>query len=451
MWLLIVLLAINAVLNESIILNYRFFVAGLPINILDILMALCLIAAVFVRRREEHDWAPRVHPLFWVTMLLFTAALVVGTIEGGLGDIPARWVLMPMRNLATLPLIIFCAYRLVDSPSRAMLLLKTLVWSSAASAVFALLFVSHTAESVAEGSNFDQFRTVSVGGDLGILAASVILFGLASRTQLYGKWRTIGLLIVGVMGTLALPHRSAWVTSAVTLLYAMFFLHRRDTIHKLMTGTMILAILAVVAWGGILALSKVADRDYGAYVEHRLLSFLPEREHFAGPEKPWDTRLPGLIREFELWTERPITGQGFGIQDVEAINHPAEGYRHNVWTSTLAETGLIGFSGMCCLVFGLLVVGFRMANDRVDVCSVLMGAAGSSIGVWSFLLASFTMSLNIQRCALAVGIVFGALLKTRAMQLSALRGDQPGATHERSPADEQAIDAQDPEYVHVHA
>src|SRR5690349_14449760 len=115
MWILIALIVFNAIAGKSILFEFRIDVAGLPINVLDVLTVIGLVAAVFSNRREENE---RTHPLLIVSFVLFAAASLAGSIGGMQNGAIPRWVITPLRNLLALPLAAFIAYRIAYSGAR---------------------------------------------------------------------------------------------------------------------------------------------------------------------------------------------------------------------------------------------------------------------------------------------------------------------------------------------
>ena len=90
--------------------------------------------------------------------------------------------------------------------------------------------------------------------------------------------------------------------------------------------------------------------------------------------------------------------------------------RHNSWTSTLAESGLIGFTGFAIIAVAQIVVGRRMVRDNTDRGSVLLGGAGVITGVHYILHGYCTMSFNQVRWAIPMALTFGAVMRCRMMQ-----------------------------------
>jgi len=373
------------------------------------------VAAVLSNRREENE---RTHPLLIVSFVLFAAASLAGSIGGMQNGAIPRWVITPLRNLLALPLAAFIAYRIAYSGARLRVLLYTLIWASLASAVLVVVFIGGETQQIAAGAaSFDELRSTGVSGDIGIIAGSALLFSLASGIHLFRRWLTILLMLVSLLGAFSLPHRSGWIVGAITFLYATYFVSRERFFRKALTGFVAFLLFGVIVWIAVGAISKGTGRDYSGYLTRRLESILPETT-VRHENKPWDTRLPGVFRELELWSGNPIMGRGFGIQDVDARTHVIQGYRHNVWTSALVEGGPCELAAMLCVVFGLSFVGYRIARTSNEPTFVVLGAVASSLGVWAFLAATSSMTLNVQGPAIFVGVIFGAMLRVRALQLA---------------------------------
>jgi hypothetical protein len=141
---------------------------------------------------------------------------------------------------------------------------------------------------------------------------------------------------------------------------------------------------------------------------------------------PWETRIPGLVVELQIWSSNPIIGRGFGCQNVLAERYAPGmasqlGFRHNVWTAALAEGGLPLLAAYLIPCVLSVVVGWRMVRAQTDRATVMIGAMAAINGMMAFMYASVTMYLNLQRAAVAVGLICGVMLRARQMQLAMLR------------------------------
>jgi len=180
-------------------------------------------------------------------------------------------------------------------------------------------------------------------------------------------------------------------------------------------GVSLLAMSAVI--------SQVTGRDFKSYViEKRVKQLLPAYDEET-KTTVLATRLPGILAELQLWLESPLIGQGFAIGTAyeDQMGARGMGMNHNVWTSALSQMGPVGFLGYVVPVIGCTIVGFRLWRDQTEPNIALLGALGAITGVISFLWASISMTINQQRLAIVVGLMFGIIFRCRAMQLTLVR------------------------------
>ena len=182
--------------------------------------------------------------------------------------------------------------------------------------------------------------------------------------------------------------------------------------------------------------SSLTGKDMFEKMEARLYSMLPG-DHAGGMKaRAWESRLPGTLKELRLWSESPVIGRGFGIHDTwEAEPQIYGGLRHNSWSSTLAETGLIGFAAFGLMAGACFLCGLRILRDGGDKYTLLMGMLGAVTAVYATVHGLATMSFNQMRPGLPLFITTGVILRLRAMQLTELR----------QMADEQAYWEQNPD------
>lgn len=415
MVVLVLLLLFNSLAGLNALMDYRFTLAGLPINILDLLTFLGAGLALITRRRQENE---QTYQFYTFILGIFFLSAIIGIVGAASNGAILRWSATALRNLLTIPLVAMIAYQIPYSYGRIKVVFYVLLWTSIISAIVAMAFISHTTSEVAMNGTFNDFRYTKLGGDYGCSAAATLLFSLAAGVWAFPRAMTIVLMIVCVLGSLALPHRSEWLCSFATCAYALFFLNRKNFIRTFVVASCATLLVGIAAIVSISAISKATGHDYLGYVTQRALSFLPGQDLSPNVNRPWETRMSGIERELALWTQNPLLGRGFGIQEVDQVSHLGASYHHNVWTSSLAEGGPVELVAMLCLVFGLMVVGQKVVSAGVDRIYVLVGAMGSSMGVWGFLMSSTTLSLNWQCPAIIVASMLGLLLRVRALQLA---------------------------------
>jgi hypothetical protein len=157
-------------------------------------------------------------------------------------------------------------------------------------------------------------------------------------------------------------------------------------------------------------------------MEKRILTLLPGRGDDAyDSHKAWDTRVPGMKAEFHYFIQSPLMGQGFAYPTTLGLDSGEVAFYHNVWISQPALMGIFGFAAYFTPVIALIVVGRRMVFDAFDKGSVLIGAMGATTGIFCLIIGSATMSINSQRGALLFAPIVAVVLKTRMLQLRAMR------------------------------
>jgi hypothetical protein len=89
-------------------------------------------------------------------------------------------------------------------------------------------------------------------------------------------------------------------------------------------------------------------------------------------------------------------------------------------------------------------VGKRMITDRFDKTSMVVGALGATTGVYYIIYGASTMSFNVLRPAIPLGIICGVVLRTRVMQLALMQSQQETAGIELVPGQPAGFEAMPP-------
>ncbi|HEY7120318.1 MAG TPA: O-antigen ligase family protein, partial [Tepidisphaeraceae bacterium] len=391
---------------------------GMPINILDALVAVGVIFLPFTlgRRRFESE---RMHTALKWSFGLLLLGTVTAALMGFITGCDQREMALMSRNVLNLAICLLIGYASVTDMRSAKWAGYIVLVSSFASACAALIFMRESTETLSMiGSTLQALRSNNMGGDLGVVLAGFIAFCLVSRLR-YIPW-IIGLPAgaIAVMGSFALPHRTCYVVAIITLSFAVWLLPRAGIGRRVATGFVLAMAAMAMVTVGVILYSRVTGRNFKEYVETRVISILPNTDLGRKENHAWDTRLPGIMYEMRMWISSPLFGRGFGSQEVMAKRDPegAMGFRHNVWTSSLAEGGLPLFLGFLFPCVASVVVGWRMAKGGADRTTVMIGAIGALEGVLCFVYASCTMSINVQRPAIPLGLICGLLLRTRQIQ-----------------------------------
>jgi hypothetical protein len=425
MWFLVLLTFANASLDQKgIILKNRINIGSLPINLLDGLLALGVIAAVvvlfFSKKREETG---QTHPAFLVTLFFFLLATLSGAIGGMMGGATIYRFANDLRNVTAFPLSMFACYFLLKRPRSAYIYSYVFVISGIFTAtLICVYFLGKTAE---EGSRLEveQVRAIQYVSWYAGLGAALLLYTALNRgVRLFAMPITILIIafcLIGQFGTLS---RSDWI-SAIGALFTLPFLlprHRRGL--RIAGFVLAIPVLFLVLWGGAAVGSIILNRDLTSHMSRRITTLLPGRgDDEYDSRKAWDTRVPGMKKEFAYFLQSPLMGQGFDYTAAVVADGGDVAFYHNVWIAQAALMGIFGFAAYFTPVVAIIVVGRRMVRDAFDKGSILVGVLGATTGVYCLIIGAATMSFNVQRGALAIGPIVAIVLRTRAMQLKAMR------------------------------
>jgi hypothetical protein len=417
MWLLLLINAINALLSNDIINSpyTRLKIGSFPANVIDVLIVLGVILLI-LPKRETYFRTERFHPGMRWAAGLFTAAIIGAGIAALVGNAPARAVITTSRNLLEVPLLMFIGYGMISRPGVLPFYYRFLCYLGFCSAVVILLTFGGNAEELSSGGDIINIRVVSYVSDYAGIAAALFLFSLGSGAKpIHRAWLAVPLAAVCFVGQFATLARSDWLALIAGIMAAVVMMPKYRFRSKLVFAFAVVPIMSVVLLSAIMVASKISGKDVGQKMILRVESLLPG-EHEGVKVKAWDTRTGAAVEELKLWIRSPIVGGGFGIHEKNINNEFAAAFRHNTWTSTLAESGIIGFSAMALMCIGQVVVGRRMVKQRLDRGSVLIGGMGVITGVHFIILSYCTMSFNQVRWAIPVATSFGVVMRCRAIQ-----------------------------------
>jgi hypothetical protein len=420
MWFLILLSILNSGLNNrGFVLEYRITVAGLPLNLFDMLLGLGLLVTViqaFVRRGSA---APvPVHRAFAALLGIFIVVLVLSSVIGFASSLLPRYVVTMARNWTAMALAMVMGYVLFTSPRSGVRLCRGYVAAGLVVSVAVLAFFKQQSEEYVGQEGVNSLRTVEYISNYAGLATALLVYSVLSGHRFMPRVMALPVAGFCLLGQCATLSRSEWLAAAAAIMSALLVLPREARASKLIAAVLVVPLLLGVLWLGVYTTSRITGHDFDAAMMDRVRSMLPNSDAFSTGPKAWDTRLPAIKRELELWAQSPVLGNGFGAQFGEwARGRWIRGFYHNVWTGAMAESGLLGLAGMLGAVLIPGVIGLRLLRDGGDVSFRLVGALGVISAAYFFVLASTTLSINTLRGALPLGIVCGAVLKARALQL----------------------------------
>jgi hypothetical protein len=423
MWLLVIISLINSLVgSHSLLFEYRLQIAGMPINVLDFLLLLAVILAL-LKGNSEKRMQTRPHRLLIPMLTIFMIALFIGVMVGlrnlSFGLTPKRLVTYT-RDFAVLPMGVLVGYQLVPHLRSAYRYRYTVVACGILTSLMIVFYFKGRGEEFGIGSSLETLRTIDYVTPYAGIACAFVLFTMLSGPRLMPVLLAVpiaGLCLVGDFATLS---RSDWVSTSASLGAVFVLLPKGQRAGKLFKGLLLAPVLLGFLGLGVVATSKVTGFDFSQKMTTRLRSMLPGEQEGV-KVKAWDSRVPGALRELQLWCNSPLWGHGIGMQYTLHTMQDEDSrmaFRHNSWSCILAETGLIGFTGAALLVGGCIVVGRRMVRDRLEPASILIGALGVITGMQYLFLGAATNGFVNQRSGMVLALTCGIVLRTRAMQLA---------------------------------
>lgn len=417
MLMLVLLTLVNACLKSAWINSgyLRINIGSFPVNINDMIIVAAVLVSL-IPKGQYYFETERPHPgLAWAIGLFLLAVL-----SGGIGAMhngaTARQISTTSRNLFEIPVLVYLGYRLMPRPSASIFFCYIVVLAGVCASLMISTNFGGQIEDLQGGKDIISVRIVDFVANYGGLASALLLFSLGSgATPLFRPWIAVPLAAICYVGQFATLGRSDWLALTAGIGAAIVIMPKYRRGSKIAFTAVVLPIMAVVLYVGMLGASSISGKDVVAKMRDRVITMLPG-EHEGVKAKAWDTRLGGAFSELTLWSQSPIVGRGFGIQDTQTDDSTS--YRHNTWTSTLAESGLVGFSAMALLCVGQIVVGRRMVRDHLDRSSVLIGGLGVITGVHFIIHGYCTMSFNQVRWAIPLALSYGMVMRCRAMQLA---------------------------------
>ena len=420
---LAIFILLNAFANNfSVVNEYRVNVAGVPVNMFDGLLIIgVLLALIRPTALSGYFRTPRMHPAMVACMVLFVLAFFGGLIGAMNNGATARQVMTCARNFLAAPAGMYVAYVLTANFKSSRGFLHISVFAGIVVSFMIVLFFREKAVIV---KNVTNIRAIAYVSPYAGLAAALMFFSLSAKLRLYPLIIALGIVCICVVGQFTTLSRSDWLAALAGVLAVVACLPRGIRARSVLRMKLALPFLAACLVLGLYVGSKVTGKNMFEKMKDRVLTMLPGDRPGTTKSKAWDTRLPSTFKELRLWASSPIIGRGLGIQDTpEAEPMFYGGLRHNTWSATLAETGLLGFMAFSVMIFGTMIAGWRMSLARTDQTTILMGALGVATAAFYVIHGMATMSFNQMRGGLPLFMVAGAVLRTRAMQLAQMEQD----------------------------
>jgi uncharacterized membrane protein YobD (UPF0266 family) len=215
--------------------------------------------------------------------------------------------------------------------------------------------------------------TFQEAGNLGqfLLAALAILFvysPFVGQKRQTTRYLAIFIITWALIATLA---RGSYAGLAVAIMALLIAETRRVCLRQIAVSAFALIVFVAV----VFPITGLTDA--------RGISFLEViTERFSGDPSSQERLKSGSVL-FDVWTDHPILGVGFGAYGAygaSLTNASILLSANGVWWSVLAETGIIGFCVFCWFVATLLLGAFRGYHScRDPELKAIIGGLGAAV------------------------------------------------------------------------
>jgi hypothetical protein len=319
-----------------------------------------------------------------------------------------------------MPAALILGYYVMKRPELGKWLAYVYILSGVLCATMILVFFAGKSDSSHALQNINELRAIDYISAYAGIAAAMLFFTLLADVKLFPKAVAFILMLYCFLGQMATLNRSNWLAQFAALIAAIFVTPPGKRMIGAARVLVLLPVLLLVLWGGTYLMSALTNTDFTGRFQQKVDSLLPNSETEV---KAWDTRIPGIVRELQLWSQSPIFGRGFGIGDFDFVETGRTNwaYRHNAWTCWLSETGIFGFTANLVMVIATIRLGAKLVRERIDPHFMVVGALGVVVAAYGLVEGMSTMGINILRGAIVLGVACGAVIRARGMQLQVKR------------------------------
>jgi hypothetical protein len=426
MWLLFLYTIVNAVTSGKGFQNvYRISLGGIELGVLEGMVGLGLLVAILMGARTKSQTpTDRTHPAYVICMILLIAGFVFGVVGSLLHDAIPHYKMVFIREYFGMPASVFIGYQLTGTLRKARKFSYAIIIAGVAVSIFMMAAFGRGAERYELKGDWGALRTTNFITNYAGVASGLLIFSVLAGLKLMPVPLALALAGFCFIGQLTPLHRSDWLAQAAAIMAIPLCLPAGARIRQSLRLVLAIAALGMSLWAGLHVASAITGRNFHKTFEDRLISMLPGERLKSSDQKAWDTRLPAMQMEIQMWLSNPVMGRGFAFEESLGLEGAARvgfGYHHNAYTSTLAQTGLVGFIGVVMAVWCPIFLGYRMVRQQFDRGSVIIGALGIIAGVQQAVLGMATASFNGYRMSMLIGLVSGIVFRVREMQLTGMR------------------------------
>jgi hypothetical protein len=431
MWVLYLSVLALGALNAQFALGEGRVDVGIPLGIFDVITITCLVAGCIfsLRQAPKGEPAPARHALLLPALLLFGVSALASAAVAISSGTDRYYILNSARDYLEIPIGALAGWSIVRGTRDCFGFVRAVILTGGLTAVLVLVYffqqgaqLSGSAEELSASSELNTLRSLDYGNFIADISAAWLVYSFGAKVRILGFRTMAALAALCIVGAVAPLHRSDWVSllAAFSMIPLLLPPGQRGRIAAVV-GIGVPVVAGALVLFAVIA-TQALSSNFGAILMDRADSLLPDYGTTTGQKMAYDSRLPGMESELALWEREPILGAGFGY-DHTTFADPDVDFRHNAWTSTLAQNGALGFICMTTVILGMIVIGIQLVRfkpGRPEFAAV--GALGAVSGTFFVINGLTTYSFNHFRMALFVGFLFGIVCKARALQLA------PGGT-----------------------
>jgi O-antigen ligase/polysaccharide polymerase Wzy-like membrane protein len=450
MWLLTLAELFNSMAHQNNVINVlRIPLGGVPLGIMEVLTILLFCYAAFFGGNLQRAYpSRRLHPVYVVTIVLLALSFVTGSIQSFVGQIPLDFYLRMARELGTWPVFIYVGYRLMATPRTATYFAGLIIVCGLCMATVLLTHFSANTEQIEISDKYNSVRVVWYISAYCGMAAMLLAYGIFTKDRLIPTFIAAPLACFCLAGQFSPLHRVEWMGMGFCMAGLIFLLPREKRISTAIKGFFVIIALTGFLLLMVQVVSSVTQRDFGEFVNERLVSLLPTERQTSKEGKAWDTRLDSIWTELSIWESNPLLGRGFGIQEdlvarSKIVNYGA--FHHNGWCSVLAQTGIIGFAGCMLVLWGLLIQGRKLVLYGPTKGMRLIGVLGVMCGLYEFAEVLGAMAWTV-RFAMLSGVVCGMVYRCVDM-MEAVAAEQRAREEAFAGYDQEYVPEEEPQHA----
>lgn len=407
--LYLLLIVIMVFHHHKMILPWRVWVGGIPINLIEFGIVLVILNSLILSTGTRDPLDRQKRNFIWLILGLYTISSIGNTLIGVVRGAPMYNIFQTLKIALKLPAGILCGYLAIKNIKQARRVIKFISLLCCLMAVLILAHIrSRGAEYVIVGQ-VNILRTIAYPAGLAGAMAIFIIYSSAVNRGFFTHTSSIIILAMSVLACFGTLSKSDWVPLFLSILAVVWLTPKGLRIYSwravLTSGVWVTVVLMVGFFSAWIFLRV----DMIGIVRDRFASLL---QPLGDPTGPYIARWVAMKYELSLWLRSTIIfGAGFGSVHLFMLETGAEaGFAHNSFTNMLAQAGLVGLAAL----MSTLIVAYHLGRKMVHSVSpdhravgILAITSAFFLGIQSFL----TMALNSGRAALFFGIVLGMTIK----------------------------------------